>query len=42
MKKIIPWTAITVLGILLGLLGLHMLASERVEIIELHTIAEDG
>ena len=42
MKKIIPWTAITVLGILLALLGLHMLASERVEIIELHTIAEDG
>ncbi|HAK52091.1 MAG TPA: hypothetical protein DCM54_09350 [Gammaproteobacteria bacterium] len=42
MKKIILWIAGVVLGILVALFGLQMLASERVEVIELHTIAEDG
>lgn len=42
MKKIILWIAGVLLGILVALFGLQMLASERVEVIELHTIAEDG
>ena len=42
MIKIILWTTSTVLGVLVALLSLQMLAYERVEVIELHTIAEDG
>ena len=42
MKKIILWITSSVLVVLVALLGLQMLAYERVEVIELHTIAEDG